>query len=357
MKQLSRVLFFFCFVVACQNTDNQQIIVPKLKSGFYEEALVDLNRKLASEPGDDKLNAQKLYYCERLEWPITCLAALDFKKQKEGMTSQLADSYVIYFIKHKRYDLLRDFVDQWDDEFNLYQRNQKAYITGLITSGQYEAARGHLRDLLSRAKDSSALAFGARQHLILGDTTFALYHLAKLHKVNASHVLMYPYGLLLLDRGQQDRAFQALGGYQLKHPLSIEKSLEVAGRYSKVNLFDPAIRVLRPHCCQDTIAYMLSDLFRRSNRFDSSIMYLDSVIVRDPSNVKAFWKKGRAYEDRGWFSYATSLYEDLLALDSTYTEAQQRINLIQRKIAYLQRQKQEVVRPPTLELETIKLDN
>ena len=357
MKELGIKLFILLFAISCQSTDNQRIIVPELTADFYAEALSDLDRKLASDADNEKLIRQKLYYCERLEWPISCLSALEYEKNRAGMTHQLADNYVYYFIKHQQFELLGDFIDEWNSQFDLYEKNQKSFIYGLTYSRQFGRAQTHLRDYLSKHTDTSALAFASQQYLEMQDTILAVYCLANLYADAPEHPLMYQYGNILFKLNEHERAFQAMEHYRVNHSISYEDAFGIAMTYSSKGYLKPAIGILKPYCCQDTVSFFISDMHKRSFEFDSSVMYLDSVIIADPKNLRALWKKSRAFEDKGWFSYALSLLEDITEIDTNHQEAQKRIDLIQRKIAYLQRQKREDLIPPALELKPIKFDN
>ena len=357
MKELKFGWIIVIFGICCQKIDNQEIIVPELTSDFYSEALFDINKKLISDADNDKLVRQKLFYCERLDWPITCLSALEYEKRRVGMTSQLAENYIRYFINHKQFDLLGDFIDRWNAQYDLYEKNQKSFIQGLIYSEQFPRAQLHLRNFLSKSLDTASLAFASRQYLAIGDTILGVYYLSKLQSSAGDHSLMYLYGDILFDLGQYERAYEVVETYRKHHQLGFEKTIAIAKHYSSSGYLNSAINILRPYSYQDTVSFFISELYLKSYKFDSSIIYLDSILIKDPLNVKAIWKKGRAYEDRGWFSYAINLFEDIIEIDTGYEKAKKRINLIQRKIAYLQRQKQEANRPPVLELKPIKLDN
>ena len=227
------------------------------------------------------------------------------------MTHQLADNYIQYFINHNEFDLLRDFIDRWDAQFNLYEENQKPFIESLILSKQYQRAQIHLRDFLSKSMDTASLAFASKRYLAMNDTILGVYYLSRLHSNAGDHALMYDFGNILFRLGEHERGYEVSSEYRAHHSLNLERAFVIAQHYARHGYLRPAITALQPHCCEDTVSFFISDLYRKSFKFDSSVMYLDSVIIADPTHLKARWKKGRAYEDRGWFSYATRLFEEL----------------------------------------------
>lgn len=353
-----RVLFLtLVFVFSCQSADYNKIVVPQLNAGFYTNALTEIDKKLRTDADGEKLHSQKLYYCERLDWPTSCLSALEREKDLSGMTVQLAENFVRYYVNHADYTELKTFIDRWNSEFDLYQKNQRWYIKGLIMDAEYERAQVHLRGYLSTVQDTATLAFAAEQYLFLGDTVLANFYLSNLYSESTDHPLVYQYASFLFRANKHVKGQEVIKSYAKNNELSLTQAFQASTSLRKHGYLKDAISLLKPHHFVDSAAFFLSDIYISAAQFDSSILVLDSVIARNPANLKARWKKARAFEDKGWYSYATSLLEDILELDSSNLEAKERVTLIQRKIAYLQRQKREVIVPPKIELKPIKIDN
>ncbi|GAB4247329.1 MAG: hypothetical protein Tsb0034_26490 [Ekhidna sp.] len=331
-------------------------MVPEVHAGFYFQALDQINDKLKQDPSNIVLAEQKIYYCEQLEWPTTCISALELYKEKFGMSNQLVEQYLSYYLKHERYQLIQEMIERWNEEFDLIERYHAPYIAALVRSNQKERARLELQSFLKRNTDAEGVSFAARQYLNMRDTAYATYYLSKLEQLAPEHSLMYDYGKLLIALNKVDRADAKIRTY-LAEQGTEEDHVEVAHLYEATGYLTRARQVLKPYATRDTLAYLLVDWYKREFFWDSAVLYLDTVLVQDSLNTKAWWKKGRMYEDRGWLSYSLQYFERLLEINPSDSSAMDRIALIQRKIAYLQRQKFEESKIPVLELEPLKIKN
>lgn len=351
-------LFVCVFLLSgCSKPSKQEIIVPVLNAGFYGEALNQITEKLRSDPTNSDLVEQKLFYCNQLEWPATCLSALDEFQRKNGMSTQLADQYVSYYEINERYVPLIKLIDRWSQEFDLQDRFKYPFIQSLVATGNVARAKRELEVFLIENKTKEDVAFGANQYLQMGDTLLAVYQLSRLQKMDDGNELMYDYGKLLIHLGYRDRGFSLLEGFAAYASLDFSKSLELARIYHNEGRTTKARSLVKPFAQTDTISYLLSDWYARELLWDSAAMYLDTVLFADSTNVKAWWKKGRLYEDRAWLAYSLQFFEKMLEIDASDSMAINQIDKIQRKITYLQRKKFEESKIPILELESIKINN
>ncbi len=354
----SFALFTISILINCNLVSSEKIVVPKLSEDFYVSALQKVEEELDAKPENRAFNEQRIYYCERLGWPLDCITSLHQLKRLDGMSSQLASFYAEYYAKNSPTKDLITFIDQWDNDFQLKEQYQEHIIKGLVQTGQLKRASNHLHHFLMDNSRSEAIAFGSQQYLNMQDTTMTLFLLSRLQKIDPSHDLMYLLASLLFEARENKRASIAMNYYRRTHSLNQAQAIEIANYYIRAELYSNAIALLKPFCCkQDTTAYLLSTLYSRQNKFDSSIMYLDSLIFNNPEAIKPRWKKAQLYEERGWYSYATQLFAEIVFIDSSRVDAKNRIKVIQRKIAYLQRQKQEQRIAPILELNPSKLKN
>ena len=107
----------FLILLSCSGKKDR-IVVPELERDFYAQALETLDDKLDRDDQDLQLIEQKLYYCERLNWPETCLEALDEYKRQKGMTPQLLDQYIVYYLNQESYASLLDIIERWSTVFD-----------------------------------------------------------------------------------------------------------------------------------------------------------------------------------------------------------------------------------------------
>lgn len=355
MRGLILLLVFIGF--SCASPQKDKIVVPTLHAGFYSEALDRINDKLKADPDNDRLVDQKLFYCEQLDWPTTCISALDAFKQKHGMTNQLVEQYIAYYQKHERYQLLLNVIDKWNKEYNLTDSFTQTYIECLTRLGKRKRAIIELRAYLLNHQSGTDFEFAARQYLEMKDTLMAAYNLGKLHKEDAQHDLMWEYGNILVNLSYENIGFEVLQDFVIKNKNDRDIQLQYARLLESSNRRNSARSALKPFTESDTVSYLLADWYQKDMMWDSAGLVLNRVIAKDSSNRKPIWKAGVLYEERGWFSTSLSYFEYLVKLNPQDTLAEQRIDLIQRKIAYLQRLKFEENKIPIIELQSKKIEN
>lgn len=350
------IILLFSFI-SCSSPQRDRIIVPELHAGFYSEAMERINDELKSNPDNEKLVDQKLFYCEQLGWPTTCISALDSYKQKHGMTNQLVEQYIAYYNRHERYQLLLELIERWNEEYDLDEKYVEIYIDCLTRLNRKELATVELRKYLIEHQSLNDLVFASGQFLKLRDTALAAYNLGKVYKMDSDNELMWSYGKILVRLGYQNQGFDILDHYVIDK-LDQEQQVEYARLLSVNGRSVEARKILKPYTSEDTIAYLLTDWYQKDLLWDSASFVLQEVIRRDSTNRKPLWKMGRLYEEKGWFSTSLNYFNYLVELDPSDTLAAQRIGLIQRKIAYLQRLKfEEENRLPIKDLESKKIEN
>ncbi|WP_424964241.1 tetratricopeptide repeat protein [Ekhidna sp.] len=352
-----RFIFLMLFLVACSSPKNDKIVVPELHAGFYSEALERINDKLASDPENSRLVDQKLFYCEQLEWPTTCISALEAYREVHGMTNQLVRQYIAYYHEHQRYQLLVEIFDRWDEEYGLKMEFSQLYVLSLVQADYNKRASEELKWYLTKHQALEDIRFASELFLLLNDTTLAVYNLGKLHELDPQNELMWQYGNILNRLGYYDLGFRVIGDYAERNSNDFSIQLAYAWMLENANRRVEARQVIKPYTNRDTIAYLLADWYRKDLMWDSASYILSTVIAKDSTNRKPIWKAGNLYDERGWFTTSLKYFEYLTQLNPNDTLAQQRIDLIQRKIAYLQRLKFEEEKIPTIELQPKKIEN
>lgn len=343
--------------IGCTTSSKDRIIVPELNSAFYPDALERIDDAIKSAPDDERLVDQKLFYCEQLEWPTTCISALDKYKEVNGMTNQLVEQYIAYYQQHAEYALLLEVIERWSEEYDLREKYVETYINSLTQLDKQVSARLVLRNYLKSNQSLNAISFASEQYLVLRDTAMAAYNLAKLYKLDNDNDLMWEYGKILVALGHHESGLDIMGNYVRENKENFDMQLSYAQMLEKASRNKDARMVLKPFSDMDTASYFIVDLYRKDQMWDSARFVLERVIAKDSSKRKPIWKLARLYEDRGWFLSSIPFLEYLVDLNSNDTLAQQRIDLIQRKIAYLQRLKFEESKIPTIELEPKKIEN
>lgn len=351
------VFFLFLVFIGCTSPKSDRIVVPELHAGFYSEALETINDELDSDPDNIRLVDQKIFYCEQLDWPTTCIAALDAHKEANGMTNQLVEQYISYYEKHRQYQQLLDVINRWGEKYDLEDKFTETYINCLTRLDYKELATIALKEYLKENQSNEAVAFASRQYLFLNDTTMAAYNLGKLYRHDKSDDLMWEYGRIMVSLGYLEVGFDALERYKNRFSNDVKLQLTYADILFNNGRRPEARAAIRPYLSEDTISYLLAEYYQEDLMWDSAGYVLSTIVEKDSSAREPLWRLGRLYEDRGWFLSAIPYFEYLLELNQGDTIAQKRIDLIQRKIAYLQRLKFEENKIPTIELKPKKLEN
>ena len=343
-------------LVGCAGKQSTEIIVPEIQAGFYSAALSDIDERLENDPSNIKLVEQKLYYCEQTEWPETCLTALNKYRAKHGLTQLIFEQYLTYYTKQNQHNNLIELIDQWKRQYDLDKGFRKPLIESLANVGDRARAVSEIKDFLSLNNSTSDHEFVARQYLTLKDTIMSAYYLGKVCRADSTNEMMLDYGKMLFDLGYPVRGRKVLETYYSSQSPNQDLALDISSFYVNQSEYALSRYKLKPFAKRDSISFFISKLYREDELLDSAIMYLDTVLLESPNNVRALNEKGYLYEEKGWLSTSLNFLEQALAIDSTDTAISNHIALIQRKIAYLQRRKfEEAKRTPVLRLESKKI--
>lgn len=353
MRQLFILVISLSFSCA-QRQD--RIVIPTLTDNFYSQALLRIDDDLESDTENLHLVEQKMYYCEYLNWPETCLGALDEFKRQKGMTPQLLDQYITYFRNHDMHQQLLNVINRWSGAFDLEKKYTAAKVIALIKLGRNAEATSLLRRYLKNNQTADDLDFASQQYLAVGDTLMASFQLGKLLKVDANNELIFKsYAEILLKLGYQETAFQLLERYANQRPEDFQIHSKLSTYYEEAGMLQKSQEKLKSFTEYDTVIYRLADLYIAQQFWDSAHYYVDQLIDRDSLNSSAWYKKATMYEGRGWLSSSLNYYDHVLYLQPGDTIAKQRAQSVRRKIAYLQRLKFEEKQLPLPTIESKKI--
>lgn len=346
------------FIISC-TPKQDRIVIPKVNSNFYSQALLRIDDNLDGDEDNLKLVEQKLYYCDLLEWPKTCVEALDELKRQKGMTPQLLEQYVIYYEKHQQYEQLLAVIERWSAQFNLELAYQRQKILGLLLALRRDECTWHLKSYMIGRSSTEDLKFASECYVALGDTVMSSYYLGMLSNADSTNSLVldvYPY--MLFDLGFEDKAFEMLERKRRVIPSNYAFNEDLASKYEASGMIANSRNTLKSFTEIDSVVYRIADLYLLDGQWDSAHLYVDQLIDRDSLNQDAWYKKARMYEDRGWLSYSLNYYSHVIYLNPEDSIASERAALVRRKIAYLQRLKFEeyLLPPPVLKSKKI-IDN
>lgn len=324
---------------------------------IFKDAFHDIEEELQQRPNDIALAEQKIVYCEELDWPESCIDALTVKRNNSGLSSQLIKKFLDYHIKNGHHQRIVELIFRWDDSFGIKKEYFNAYIKALNELTIYDSLKVELPEYLLKNQSPKDHILAAKTYLAIGDTLLSIYYFSKIFNQGIiTPDFQYLYPNLLFKTGNASRAFEAMETYLSAYPTDTSYALGISKRYEDSLKLQSARQVLEPYFKKDTIAFRIAELYKKEQKWDSAIYTLDKVINVDPSHRKALWRRARYYEDRGWLSYSLQFFEQMIQMDATDTSAIQRRNLINRKIAYLLRKKNEEEKLPIIELQPKKIN-
>ena len=359
MKVFAIKLILPLFLFAgCAKRKTDEIIVPHLTVNFYHQSLDKINKTLKRNPLNLELNQQKIYYCSRLNWPKTCVYALDALVKQKGMSYELLNKYITYYKTQKQYDLLINFVTKWKKKYRLTNDMRRTYIIALINQNMSQNVFHELKKYLENTHDLGDYVFVGDQYLAIGDSVMATFYYSKVYnQAKNHHLLPRQYGYLLIKYGRVNLGLDMLENYVKRNPEDLKLNIDLAFLYKKYYRIDKAMNILKSYKQEDTTTYLLIKWYEENAKWDSASYYIDKLIEKKPRDRKAWWTKANMYEKRGRLSYSLKYFNKLIDINPQDTMAINKIASIRRKIEYYNRLKFERNKLEVIELKTLKKIN
>jgi tetratricopeptide (TPR) repeat protein len=272
------------------------------------------------------------------------------------MTTSLIYQYLDYHTVNHHYQRIVDLINRWDGVFGLKDRYYNEYITALYETSSFDSLRIELPDYLLEEDLPERHLMAARTYTAVGDTLLGIYFYSKYRNTFPnSEIIPEEYIPILFRTKLAERGKQILRDY-LEEVQNVSLAYWLSEQYEKDSSYLDARLVLKDYATtDDSLTYRISALYKAEQKWDSAILYVDHVLKKDSTDRDALWKMGRLYEDRGWLSYSRRFFVQMIKMDSLDTAAVNQLNVIDRKIAYLQRKKFEESKLPLKELVPKKL--
>jgi tetratricopeptide (TPR) repeat protein len=219
-------------------------------------------------------------------------------------------------------------------------------IEALVGVGEDKQADQLIKKYASVYSGLDHQLFLAQQRSKMGQEVLALYHFHQAQQLGAdTKLLVENYVPLLMKYGYWQKAELLLERLLEQQEPSFEYPERLAEVYWKQGKREQATGILKTHLEREHL-FTLSGWFRESRKWDSAYWAMERILVQNPQDLSALTEKGDIDQDRGYFYRARNIYRSVLEQDSTYQPAVQQLDLVQRKIAYLQKireQKQDTV--------------
>lgn len=195
--------------------------------------------------------------------------------------------------------------------------------------------------------DPQVIYMVARKYEKSGDSTRALLAYRKGIELNADNIEnKYYLARLLYFKNYTNEAKEALNDIPVSE-LNNASMLLLAGIYEDLEVYDTAAILYKQSLTiqKDSLVYeSIFRMYKLLGQNDSLISVLKNATVDFPQNKEIMLTTARTLDKEYMYDDALNYYTKLYALDSLDTLVAEELAYLQRKIAYLQRKKDQQIR-------------
>lgn len=346
------VLLLLIVQIGCiGKKERTPIIIPEVSEGYYLEAARNLSKDLDADTLKEDILKQQLSYYEKSGWPLEAAKPIRLGKKLLFADPVFQKQCVAYHKTHDQHLSIIEYAQELSKYNQLPVWLQQELIDALISLGYKKSVSTNLDEYLHVNQSPEDFLFAGERFLQIGDTLLSVFYFEKARKSITIHPSYVQHHIpMLLGNDLPDKALEvALDHQSEKYMVTSESKLMLAEIYARLGNSE-MVRSTLLNQPDDKMLLTLSDWYYRSAQWDSAHAALDRILVTNPRNLNALYRKGSIDEERGWLTRSLGSYNQILEIDSTQLEARERIREVQGKIAYL-RKIQELKREiPVLDL-------
>ncbi len=350
-----RWVCFVLILVSCSPKQKDKIITPSLDSDFYVRSIAQIESEIENNPEDARLIKLQLSYYEKLNWPEEAERPIERAKVLLGLDPTFISQQIGFYQVNERRKSLLDLIDELErmGEVSPELKRTKLEIRmALATDNQL------IDDLQNFQPDSTVQDYllMARGYLSIGDTVGALQFLFPAPEM----------GLLTMDQVSDfipalSNLDDVQGGITFLVSVAEQTRLTRSGNRLLAQLYyqlgDTAIAKSTLLGDMDREEYLIaSQWYRNEKKWDSASLYINKLLQADSTDSEALMIAGDLFQDRGFFRTSLTFYNKLLTIDSTDQTVLEQVELVNRKIAYLQKIRNSQRDIPMLQLDSKKSD-
>jgi tetratricopeptide (TPR) repeat protein len=331
---------------ACGQEVNREEIheLPTFNAAYYQEVLGVLNEEVENYPEYADAYFKKAEVLEKLNNPEN--AIINYRK-----AIKLDSTNAAYYKSLARIFATQDKLKRAEENAlkAVQLGDQSADLHQLFTliyekNGEYSLAMNHANKAIKSSPGNSDYITSKgrlylQQHDTLRAKEFLLDNQHKLkrqkdvYQVFADIYLFerkYPEALAYIDS-----SLLVAAGSEL--PLLLKKAdiLQKAGQNVA------AKKMLNSYLKEDSVnfavTYKLAEVHYNSYGYDSALYYLNKALLLEDKNKKAFLLMGRVYDRKRMYYSARDQFQNALLIDTSYQEAKQAMDALNRKLAYIYR--------------------
>lgn len=335
-------------LVACgQEVAREEIHdLPHFDSTYYQGILKVLNEEVESYPELADAYFKKAEVLEKLKNPEN--AIINYRKaiKLDSTNATYYKSLAWLFTKQDKLKRAEEnavkAAQLGDQSADVHQLLARIYEK----KGEYNLAMNHINKAIEKSPGSSEYLFGkGKVYLQQRDTTKAKEFLLANRSGVEGTTEVY-------------QAFADIYSFEKKYPealaymdssLLVEKGPRLSLILKKADVLQKAGQnvvakeLLNSYIKEDSVnfalTYKLAELHYNSYGYDSALLYLNKAVMMEGRNKEAFLLMGRVYDRKRMYYSALDHYQNALLIDTSYQDARQAIDELNRKLAYVHRAK------------------
>lgn len=345
-----KIKFLALLLVAagCGQNLSDKIFVPQIDEDYYRSSIASVEEKISENPNDLRFVKLQLSYYEKLEWPITAKKSIDRATLSLRSDPTFINQRIAFYKKNSLDNELIDMLNQMGSGNSLPGDLLLEKVRLNIEGSNTTSLSADLERLAALEVGNSALTM-ANGYKLLGDNPKAIQHLRNVDRVPENTV--HEFLPILEDSVWFTESVEILERHLMENEDSIVR-VSLATQYLGANDTVSAKSTLAIGGRMER--KLLSTLYQQELKWDSAQLFINQLITEDPLDMEVILQAGNLNQERGFFNTSLTYYYRLLDLDSTFAEAKEQIEVVNRKLAYLQRIRDAQKEIPVLNLNSKK---
>ena len=342
------ILLLGITAIACESRLSQEQILgaPVVDEEFFSNSLAALEKSLLQNPGSSELYFQKAWLLYQLAVDGSLLA-IDHALE---LNSEKPDYFFLKALIHKKAGQDSLALENAQQAERLGENRTELFE--LLAEIHFEQ-ENYLETLnytnqLIKVKSGDSRSFLLKSKALLGlhDTVRAEYFLREALENDNDAVQAVILAIrIFMSRLEYDTASVLLKKALIQHPGNSELILQTGDWLEADGRLDSAEDVWRRLSSRPGYQIRswrkLSDGKYGRGQYDSARYYSDRILAHRPEDLSAHLTLARVADKQGNFALATDQYQGILARDSTHQIAQNELDILNRKVAYLHKIRRE----------------
>jgi tetratricopeptide (TPR) repeat protein len=347
---MNKLLLLICvFVIACESKKEYLIQVPEKTRITSEYILSELEERAKEEPENEWLLNQQFYFCEQLGWPDRCERPLLKAKEKFGLSERLIDRFVAFYLRQGNYSELALILQ------GTVETRSRLEALIQISMRQDSIDFNHLNRYLERNQDSRAFQLAIKTYLFIADTAQAIAQIKKLQSIEPKNALLTDLYPILMEKEEYTNALEIIDNQLAIDSLSQRLLIDQGIANFRLGKTDMA-KLLLKRVKSDEAFITLHDWYKADDNYDSALFYLKKVGDYS-ANKRLQLSHAEILESKGFITLSLPYFETALVLDTADFELQNRVEIVRRKVAYLQYKREQQALPALPKVERKTLGN